>query len=235
MYKKKKILCIIPARIGSKGLKFKNIKKINNKELFMYPLTAAKNSKFIDDIFVSSDSELILKKSKKNGVNFSIKRPKKLCGNKISSYQVIHYVIEYLKKIKKFYDYLICLEPTSPLTDSNDIDLAIKKIVSKSNMDSCISISRAINFHPYNLYKIDKDILSSLFQNESKQIRRQDLDKIYFIDGSLYISKIDSILKYRNFVSGNVIPFIVSKKKSFEIDDEIDFEIVKTLIKNKKL
>lgn len=235
MYKKKKILCLIPARIGSKGLKFKNIKKINNKELFLYPLIAAKNSNIIDDIFVSSDSNLILKKSKKNGANFSIKRPKKLCGDRISSYHIINYAIEYLIKLNKSYDYLICLEPTSPLTDTKDIDLAIKKIVSKSNIDSCISVSRAINFHPYNLYKINNDMISPVFQKKSKQIRRQDLDKIYYIDGSLYISKIKSILKYKNFVSGKVIPYIVSKKKSFEVDDEIDFEIIKTLIKNKKI
>lgn len=232
MYKKKKFLCVIPARIGSKGLPKKNLKKIRNIELFKYPLFAAQKAKYIDHIVVNTDSKYIASLSKKMNSNYPILRPKKLSGDKVPTYKVLIHSIDYLRKRGLNFDYVICLEPTSPLTTSKDLEIAIKKLVSDKKADSCISLSEAINFHPSNLYKVKKYIKNA-FQKKSSQIRRQELNKIYFIDGSLYISKISSLIKYKNFVSGKVIPYFINKIKSFEIDDEIDFQIVKMIIEKK--
>lgn len=233
MIKDKKILTIITARKGSKGLKDKNIKKINGKEMFLWPVDAAKRSKYIDLVTISTDSEKIIRISKKKNIYVPFKRPVGLSRDKSSSIDAIVHAINFFKKKKLFFDFVVILEPTSPLTLTKDIDRAIELVV-KRDADSLISLYETSRYHHSFHYKMLRNRrVKSLF-NVKKNKRRQDLSKTFFMDGSLYISKVDYLLKNKSLVGLNTIGFETSKVKSFEIDDLIDYEIIKFLKKNEK-
>ena len=131
MIEKKKIICIIPARKGSKGLKNKNIRRLNNIPLIAWSILLAKKCNEIDDIIVSTDSVKISKIAKKYGAKVPFIRPKKLATDKASSFNVIKHTINFFKKKNIFYDYVLLLEPTSPLRELKDINFCIKKVLTR--------------------------------------------------------------------------------------------------------
>ena len=229
MFKKKKILAIIPARKGSKGLKNKNIKKLNNKPLYLYSLQFAQKCNFIDKICVTTDISEIIKYTKKNRKIFLIKRNKNLSGDKADSNQVI---IDVLKK-KNFseFDYFILFEPTSPLRSMVDIKKALSELIS-TDRDNINSISQNINCSPEFLYSLHKKNIIMPYLNKNKlHKRRQDITKkTFFLNGTFYISNIKRFLKSRNLFK-NSLGYLTKKKYSFEIDDELDFKILKYLMK----
>ena len=135
----KKILGVVVARLNSKRLKNKNILRYKKKMLIEHTFESAKKSKFIDNIILSSESEKIINLAKKIGYNVPFKRPKNLSKDNIDAVKV---VLHALKKIKDSYDYVILLQPTSPLRKSKDIDESIKKIF-KNNYKTLISIYKS--------------------------------------------------------------------------------------------
>ncbi len=133
----KKIIAIIPARSGSKRLKFKNIRIFNGKPLFIWSMLSAQKSKYIDQIYLSTDSKKINEIAKKNGFRINKLRAKKLARDKARSSDLIS---DILYKVKKKFDFFILLQPTSPLRRIRDIDFAIKKLINKKN-NSLISVN----------------------------------------------------------------------------------------------
>jgi CMP-N,N'-diacetyllegionaminic acid synthase len=231
MINKKRILCIVTARKNSKGLKNKNIKKINGKELFLWPLYAAKKSQYIDEIIISTDSEKIISIAKKNNFHAPFKRPARLATDKSSSSDVILHALNFFKNKNINFDYVVILEPTSPLTTTSDIDKAIKLIVKKKT-ESLVSVCKSERYHPYFHYKLSKKLLLKNFFKKINHVRRQDLPSSYFLDGSIYILRVKYFLKKKKIINNKMTGFVISKIKSFEIDDKIDYEIIKFLKKN---
>lgn len=233
MYKTKKICCIVPARKNSSELKNKNFRKINNIPLFLHSIKEAKKSKLIDRIYFNSDSKYMLGIAKKSGATADFVRPKNLSSNTAKISDVIMHHFKYYK-IKDNFDYFILLEPTSPLTTHKDIDSAIKILVKNKKASSLVSITSKLT--PNFEMKIKKK--TKLLQPQKKismyKTRRQDLNKEYSVCGTLYISDISSYIKYKNFVQKNTTYYKVDKLKTFEIDDLIDFKIVKELFKIRK-
>lgn len=230
----KRICCIITARKNSKGIKNKNLKIINGKPLIYYPIRAAINSKFIDKILFNSDSVEMIKKAKSYGAEVSFIRPKKLALSKTKSVEVL---IHHIKKerLDKNYDYLILLEPTSPLTTSIDIKVATKKLIKKNKVaDSLVSVSDGTIPNSNLKFEIRKNLLFTLEKKKFYTSRRQDMPRNYFIDGSLYITKIKTLMKSKSFIQKKTTYIKMEKHKNFQIDDEIDFEIVKFLMKKFK-
>ena len=233
MYKGKKILCIIPARSGSKGLKNKNILKIKNKELIYYPIKTSLKSKYIDYVLFSSDSRYFIKIARNYKANCPFVRPKRLSADNTTSYQVIKHGIQFLEKnFNLVFDYIICLEPTSPLTNHIDVDKSIKKIIDKK-YKSLVSVMKSEKYSiPYH-FDMNKDgkILSTI-KNQNFKKRRQLIKNTYILDGSLYIANINDFLKCKSFITSKTIGHVMPKIKNFEIDDILDFRIVKNFIEN---
>ena len=169
-----KTLIIIPARKGSKGLKNKNKKIFNGKPLYQWPIIAAIDSKIADTIVLSTNDDEIIRMSKKFEDKIKIiKRPKKLSSDTSSSYEYIIHTLQKLKKEKLFYSYLIVLEPTSPLTDKEDIKSVYKTLILKNNT-SVVSVQKNIKCHPDFNYKLSKyQNLKAL--NNQTNLRRQDI------------------------------------------------------------
>jgi N-acylneuraminate cytidylyltransferase/CMP-N,N'-diacetyllegionaminic acid synthase len=232
MFKKKKILCVIPARSGSKGIKNKNIIKLGNKPLIAWPIKSALKSKYIDMVIVSTDSLKIARIAKKYGAEVPFLRPKKLASDSSTTIDVIKHALKFFKKEEKYFDYILCLESTSPLTSAKDIDNSINILLKNSNKsNSIVGVSSCSSQHPEYLFYKKKNNLLKRYLNKKKYLRRQDLSNLYFIDGSLYLSKVKSLFLNNSFVSKKTISFIMPKHKSFEIDDYTDLLIYKILIK----
>ena len=230
----KRICCIVTARKNSKGINNKNLKIIDGNPLIYYPIRAAINSKFIDKILFNSDSDVMIKKAKSYGAEISFKRPKKLALSKTKSVDVL---IHHIKKerLDKKYDYLILLEPTSPFTTSSDLKVATRKLIKKSKIaDSLVSVSDGTIPNSNLKFEIRKDLLFPLEKKKFYTTRRQDMPKNYFIDGSLYITKIKTLMESKSFIQKKTTFIKMKKYKTFQIDDEIDFEIVKFLMKKFK-
>jgi len=231
----KKILCIIPARKGSKGLKSKNIKKLNNIPLVAWSILAAKKSKLIKEIIVSTDSIKISKIARKYGANIPFIRPKKFATDKASTFSVIKHAINFYSKNKINFDYILLLEPTSPLRNYKDIDFCINKVI-KNNIDTMVSVTKVIDQHPSFLYSINKkNILKPYIKKPQKlYIRRQDITPLYYLEGSIYISKISTLLRKKTFYHEKTHAFMVEKWRSLEIDDIDDFKLAEFYMKNFK-
>ena len=144
MINNKKIIGIVPARIGSKGLKFKNIKKLNSKPLIFWPIQSLKKSKYVDKIVLNTDSRKIRNIGIKMGAVSPFLRPKHLASDNSKIADVIIHTIKFFQKKKIFYDYLLLLEPTSPLTTSRDIDSAIEVLEKSSKKFSRIKRPKII-------------------------------------------------------------------------------------------
>ena len=234
--KRKKILAIILARKGSKGIKNKNLKILKNRKLVYWPIKAAKNSKYVDKIIVSTDCKIIRKTAIDYGAEAPFLRPKKFAQDNSPSYDAVKHCIKYLRKQKLLFDFFVLLEPTSPLTVSQDLDKAFLKFFKSKNAKSLVSVSKAEASHPVFLSKILKKsgFLKPLCVKKFKFIRRQDLKKIYFFDGSLYISNIDFYLKRKTFNHEKTIPYVMPKWKSLEIDQISDLICARALKENEE-
>jgi len=229
------ILAIIPARGGSKGLPMKNILNLCGKPLLGWPVQAAKNSKYIDKVIVSTDDKTIAEVGERMGAEVPFIRPKELANDTASSISVIIHALDYFKSSNMVYDYVALLEPTSPLTESQDIDSALENLCLKRNIaDSIVGISRVISAHPVYDVVLGSDGLIDPFMQEdfSNALRRQDISELYFFDGSLYISDVGVLLKEKSFYHKRTMGYVTPKWKSFEVDDIVDMICIEAILDN---
>ena len=228
------ILAITLARGGSKGVKNKNIKKINGKPLISYTIKEAKKSKYINDYIVSTDSKEIAKISQKCGANVPFLRPKKISSDKASSVDALIHATIQMEKIKnKKYDYVIELMCTNPLKNVNDIDNIIKKI-KKNKSDSVIAVHRIFDHHPSRVKKIISGKIVNFCTNETAESRRQDLKpKAYVRSGSIYALKRDYLINNkRRYGSKKSLAYILPPERAINIDGVLDFYLAEKLLKN---
>lgn len=231
MYKHKKVLAIITARGGSKGLPGKNIKNLLGKPLIAWSIDQAKASKYIDKLIVSTDDVKIAEVAKSYGADIPFIRPAALASDQASSIDVIEHAINFLKNQGSQYDILILLEPTSPLREVEDIDLSIAQLVDTPNAESIAGVSKVEGQHPDFLVSLSDNFMRSYQQYEVK--RRQDLSSLFFFEGTIYASYISAFLEKRSFYHDRTLGYIVPKWKSFEIDDLIDFMIVEKILEER--
>ena len=228
MFKEKKILALIPARGGSKGIKNKNLRKINGKPLIYYTINFINKLKFVDLKIVSSDKDEILNYAKKNGF-VAFRRNKKLSGDKISDYQVIESILNSnIADIKKF-DYLIYLQPTSPLRKSNELNQALNKLI-KLNYDAIWSVTEIDKkFHPLKVFINKKNKLNLFSEKGKKIIARQQLKRAFIRNGVFYIFSIKKIMKTKSIYMKKTLPFII-KRDVINIDNLEDLKIAKKML-----
>ena len=186
MINNKKIIGLILARGGSKGLPNKNIKIINEYPLIYWTIKAAKESKYIDDIVLSTDSTKIIKTSERFGVEVPFIRPSSLADDNSKSSDCIVHALEKLESMGRYYSYVILLEPTSPLREAKDIDESIE-LLDNSEYQSIVGVTETESYNPSFLYKIVNNNLIPLTGKHPSDLRRQDIEKIFSLEGSIYI------------------------------------------------
>ena len=225
MYKEKKILAFITARGGSKGIPRKNIKDLCGKPLIAYTIAAAHTSKYLTRSIVSTDDEEIAEISRTYGADIPFMRPKELAQDKSTSMEVAQDVLKKLKEdYGEEYNYLMILQPTSPLRTSNDIDESIKLAVD-TDADSVMSMKELEDFSPKKVKKIEDGVIAPYFEEEGKESsRRQDLQKMYKRNCAIYLTKTEYIQQGDLF--GKISrAYIMSEECSVDINKLIDFEL----------
>jgi CMP-N,N'-diacetyllegionaminic acid synthase len=229
-----KNLAIIPARSGSKGLPGKNIRQLIDKPLIAWSIEQALACKYISEVIVSTDSQEIADIAIAYGAKVPFLRPAYLAEDHSTTSDVLIHVIEELRKQNEVYEYLFLLEPTSPLREIKDIDLAFKTLLNTPNAKSIVGVCKNETQHSdFCVSLSEKGFLES--SNSFKVIRRQDIKDSFFFEGSIYISEIKHYLSSKNFYHDKCLGYIFPKWKSFEIDDITDFIIVEALLTNKNL
>ena len=226
----KDILCIIPARKGSKKVKLKNFIKLNNKEIIQYTIDTAKKIERYCDIIISSDYPNITKFTKKNNLTFYGFRPKKLSGDKVETVDVVKYELKKIQKIKKIiYKFILLLQPTCPIRDTKKIIKAIKIIKNNKNINSVISIKDVEGNHPVRMKTMGKDnIIKNFLKNKKENMKpRQSLEKIFIRSGSFYLIRVLNMIKENSLVSNKCYGIIVKDLEAVNIDTTDDLNILK--------
>ncbi len=214
-----KIISIIPARGGSKGVAKKNIRLLAGRPLIHYTIHAAQHSKYINNIIVSTDDEEITEVASTEGVTV-LKRPPELSGDESPTIDAVHHVIKKCKIEGLNPDIVILLQPTSPFRTSHDIDAALELFL-KNGCDSVISVVETMH-PPYWNMIIDGLFLCPLFDQESLRMRRQDLPKTYLPNGAIYIASAETLIQTSSFYTIKTKPYIMPPERSFDIDSEFD-------------
>lgn len=233
MYADKKVLAIIPARGGSKGLSGKNIKELCSKPLIAWSIESALKSKYIDEVMVTTDSQDIAKISREYLANVPFLRPEYLASDTATTFEAVKHTIEFYRSQKKMeFDYIVLLEPTSPLRENDDIDNMIEKLISKDDeYDSIVSIGE-VHEHPSIMQRIvDNDFLESYCKDLEMKSRRQDNEAAYFPYGVAYIVKTDTLLNEETFYTKRNTFYEIKRYQCYEIDDIYDFLAIENIMK----
>ncbi len=216
-----KILAIIPARGGSKGIRKKNIQKLLGKPLISYTITAAKNTKSINKIIVSTDDNEIKKISQNIGAEVPFLRPKQISKDTSSTIEVIKHALKFLEETQSYKpDIIVLLQPTSPLRTSQLITKTINTL-KKSKATSVITVSK-ITKHPYASFWLKNDFLKPFKENSTKYSRRQDFPDLFFPTGAVYSFWYDTLKKFNSIYGPKIKPIIVD-------DDNIDIDTLQDL------
>ena len=214
----KKVLSIIPARGGSKGLPRKNILEFDGKPLIGWTIEASMNAKFVTKTIVSSEDDEILSIASQYNKNISMKRSSKLSFDNTPSIDV---VLDILDKIPD-YDYVILLQPTSPLRKSYHIDKALN-LMFDNNASSCTSVT-LLDKSPYWMYHINRyGYLQKIIKENPNYHQRQEVPETYELNGSIYINSCKDVLKNKRLIQEKSIPYVMERQISTDIDNVNDF------------
>src|SRR3989338_4440741 len=230
-YKGKKILGVITARGGSKGIPRKNIKELVGKPLIVYTIEATRGSKYLTRCLVSTDDKEIADVSRKHGADVPFMRPAELAQDKSTSMEVVQYVIKKLKDdFGEEYDYLMILQPTSPLRTSADIDECIKLAI-QTGADSVMSMKELEDFSPKKVKRVEEGVIMPYFEEEGKESsRRQDLAKMYKRNCAIYLTKTECIK--RGDLFGKIsYAYLMPEERSVDINKPVDFDMAEFWMK----
>ena len=229
----KRILGLIPARGGSKGVPKKNIKSLMGKPLIEYTVNSGKESKYIDHLIVSTDSEEIANVCKNIPVDVPFIRPDYLASDTAKAIGVIKHAIEIMEKIDGVvYDLVVYLEPPNPLRIVEDIDKCIE-MFDENQPDCVVSVQEANQFHPILMKQIEDDRLKPIWKDEPEGVPRQLYNPTaYMRNGAVYVFRkeliIDDVLYGKD-----VMPYVMPIERSVCIDDMMDWYVAEAWMKNK--
>ena len=228
MFKNKTFLAIIPARGGSKRLPRKNILDLCGKPLISWSIEAGLKSKYVDKVVVSSDDTEILNISNEFKVQV-IKRPNELASDTSTSFDAVKHAIDNLES----YEYILLLQPTSPLRNENHIDKAIE-ILEEKNADAVISVCEMNHNSVWSNTLDDSLSMEGFISDNLLNNRSQDLKKHYRLNGAIYLCKTDKLLKEKSFfLKKNIFAYVMNSNDSIDIDRKEDFELASLYLSQK--
>jgi len=226
MIQGKKVLGIIPARGGSKGVLGKNIRAVAGKPLIAWTIEEAKKSKIIDRLILSSEDDEIIRVAKEWGCEVPFVRPLELASDETPGIDPILHAIEVLPEA---YDYVVVLQPTSPLRKSSDIDNCVH-LCDEVNAPSCVSMTE-VDKSPYWMYVIScNGQITSIIDQEKPFSRRQELPKFHVLNGAIYVAKTAWLIKSNKFVGSGTVAYVMTQRASLDIDTELDIELADFLL-----
>ena len=229
----KTVLAIVPARGGSKGLPRKNVLPVGGKPLVAWPVGAARASRQVDRVVVSTDDAEIAAAAVAAGGEVPFMRPAELAGDTAATMDVVRHVLARLGEAGDTFDYVVLLEPTSPLTEGSDIDRALGILhASRDRADAIVGVSRVEAAHPeYDVRLGDDGIIRPYAVPDFRSLRRrQEIEELYFLEGSLYASCARALLREGSFYHARTLGYSVPRWKSLEVDELMDLICVEAIL-----
>lgn len=224
---KPKILAVIPARGSSKGVPRKNIRDLAGKPLIAWTIEEAKKSKYIDRVILSSEDMEIIEVAKQYGCDVPFVRPIELAQDETPGIEPVLHAVEQCPG----YDYVVLLQPTSPLRTVEDIDGCIAYTLEKQ-AHFCVSVTEPEK-SPYWMYTLNDGAMEQLIPQKQTVMRRQDLPKVYALNGAVYVGRTESILIEKTFLTNKTKGYVMPTINSLDIDTNLDLQICSILLKER--
>jgi len=219
------VLALIPARGGSKGLPGKNIRPLHGKPLIGWSIEAARASRHVTRVVVSSDDEAILAVARAGGAETPFVRPKSLAQDDTPGIDVVLHALDILPG----FDWVVLLQPTSPLRTAGDIDAAIERCF-EADAPACVSVCET-GASPWWMFSLDAGgRMRSFLPSEQRPARRQDLPALYALNGALYVARVDWLRQTRSFLTEETLAHVMPPERSVDIDTLFDFRLAECLL-----
>jgi CMP-N,N'-diacetyllegionaminic acid synthase len=228
MIEGKTALAVITARGGSKGVPDKNIRPVDGRPLIAWSVEQAKSSKLLDRVILSSDSPKIAAAARAAGCDVPFMRPAELATDEVGTIDVIRHAMTQVPR----HDYLVLLQPTSPLRLAEDIDAAIR-LCHERGVSTCVSVSEA-GKSPYWMYELQTDGSLRRILPKLTASRRQDLPVFHALNGAVYVARWEHLASGGDFVTDDTIGYEMPNSRSIDIDTELDFGVLDLLIPHRK-
>ncbi len=227
-----KTLFLIPARGGSKGIPYKNIKPLNGKPLIYYTIDVARQIASDVDICVSTDSDKIIQCVECYGLQVPFKRPKNIATDTSSTYEVILHALDFYAANGIKYESVVLLQPTSPFRKSQDVIKCIEHF--SNDLEMVVSVKNASANPYYNCYEVNKDHYLVISKGNGSFHRRQDAPKVYEYNGAVYVMNTNALIE-KDFNLFQKVGFVeMDDISSLDIDTPLDWEIAEYLLQSNK-
>lgn len=229
MIRGKNILAVITARKGSKRLVGKNMLNLGGKPLISWTIEEALKSKYLDNVIISTDDlDIINLFQKYNGINIPFIRPKELSSDDTSSVDVILHALDFYKLKNENFDYVMMLQPTSPLRKSEDIDNSIEEL--SEEIKSVISVCETEHSPLWSNKLPSNNSMKNFLPKQIRNLRSQDLPIYYRLNGAIYISSVKYLIEQNGFLGDQSKAYIMPIERSVDIDTKADFDLCKITI-----
>ena len=223
MIRTKSVLAVIPARGGSKGVRRKNLRDVAGKPLLAWTIEAAKKSKYIDRIVLSSEDAEIIETAKKWGCEAPFTRPKELAADATPGVDPVLHALDQLPR----HDLIVLLQPTSPLRTAEDIDACLERCVN-AQAPCVVSVAESAK-SPYWMYELDaKGRMNPVL--ESRGATRQELPKAHVVNGAVYVAETDWFKRTKAFLSAETLAHVMPAERSLDVDSEFDLRVASAIL-----
>lgn len=220
-----RVLAVIPARGGSKGLAGKNIRLAHGRPLLAWTIEAARASRFIDHVVLSSDDESIMSVARAFGCDVPFRRPDELATDTATSIDVVLHALDAVPG----FDTVVLLQPTSPLRTEDDIDAACA-LHAECDGAPCVSVS-VVEKSPYLMYELaDDHRMQPVLPAPADVTRRQDFPAVFALNGAIYISRVGELRAARTFISSHTVAYVMPHDRALDIDTASDFDAFSCII-----
>ncbi|QWE06939.1 cytidylyltransferase domain-containing protein [Polynucleobacter sp. JS-JIR-5-A7] len=219
-----RVLAIIPARQGSRGLPGKNIKNLCGKPMIAWTIESGLESNYVDTLIVSTDGVDIANIAKEYGAEVPFMRPSELAHDHSTTLSVIEHAINFYQARNEYFDYIVLMEPTSPLRSAGEIDLMLEKLArSDREFDAIVSLGEVSTYVSALKRVSEAGLVEQYFDDLPTASRRQDVDPAYFPYGVAYIIKTKVLLREKTFYPSRTMGHMISSLQCYEVDDFSDF------------
>ena len=228
----RRVLAVIPARGGSKGLPKKNIRPLAGKPLLVWSIARAREARHVDEVVVSTDDEEIAEVAREHGAAVPFMRPAALATDEAPTFPVVQHALEELARAGAApFSYVALMEPTSPLRAEGDIDRMLARLDARAaDFDSIVSLGEVAE-HPSILKRLVGDGITPFAPEIRQTSRRQDNEPAYFPYCVAYIAKTDALLAERTFYTARCMGYRIERYQNYEIDDLLDFLCVEAVMR----
>lgn len=221
-----RVLGVVAARGGSKGLPHKNVLPLGGKPLIAWSIDAARSSRLLDRTVVSTDDEEIAKIARACGGDVPFLRPAELATD---SAPIVDAVLHAVDTLRGEYEHVVLLQATSPLRTGADIDEALK-LFAAQRARTCVAMT-PVSKGPWWMFRLDeRSRARPLLESEGRAGRRQELPPVYLPNGAIFIAAIDWLRNARTFYDADTVAYIMPPERSCDIDTAIDLKLAASLI-----